>query len=280
MTTEAKTVQGAGAPNTDDGDKGKGNPSPNPDMTAAELAAAEKAAADKAAADKVAAEEAEAAARAASEAKEDDPEGEAELDTETWGTTGDEVGDSVLMLLQTSGVEPDVAKSRLYDAVKEGDQTKIVRDALVEKVGKVNANLILAGVENFVSKNAAKIAGIAKEVHSVAGGKEAWDKVAAWVSKNVPDDKRGELASMIDEGGAKARFAASEFLSMYNADEKNTSLGSTTRVDGDAKAPSNGRAIDRRTYAQELEKAHRNNASPAVLKEIQTARERGRKRGL
>lgn len=202
------------------------------------------------------------------------------LDTEKWGSTGDETGDSVLLLLQTSGVDPDVAKALLYDAVKDGDPTKIDRDALIEKVGKVNANLILAGIENFTNKQHARVAAIVTEVHSAVGGEANWTKVKAWIGTNVPEAKRTELAAMIDEGGAKAKFAATELLSLYNADEKNTSLGSTTRIEGDAKAPNSGRAIDRRTYAQELEKAHRNGAKPAVIAEIQAARERGRKRGL
>lgn len=207
-------------------------------------------------------------------------EPEQELDKEKWGTTGDETGDSVLSLLQNSGVDPDVAKSLLYDAVVAGDPTQIDRDALVEKVGKTNANLIMAGVENYVSRQKAEIAAVETEVHTVAGGKSNWTKVAEWSRSNVPQAERTELAAMIDKGGAQARFAAAELINRYNTDEKNTSINTTTRVVGDGKSPDTGRAINRRTYAEELDKAHRNKANPAVIKEIQAARERGRKRGL
>lgn len=223
--------------------------------------------------------EAEAKAAADALAAEADKAKET-LDTSKWTSTDDDVGDNVLLLLQTSGVEPDVAKSLLYDAVVAGDPTKIDRDSLVEKVGKVNASLILAGVENFIARNNAKSDAITATVHDAVGGKDNWTKVAEWSGKNIDADKRTELAVMIDAGGAQAKFAATELLNMYNADEKNTSLGSTTRIEGDAKAPDTGRAIDRRTYATELEKAHRNGANPAVIAEIQAARVRGRQRGL
>lgn len=223
-----------------------------------------------------------AAGDAAADADPDntDKGGTGELDTSVWGSTGDETGDAVLLKLQESGIDPDVAKSLLYDAVRAGDPTKIDRDALVEKVGKVNANLILAGIENFVAKQSANVAATTALVYEAAGGEGNWRKVAEWTSKNVSDADRAEFAKLIDAGGRQAQFAAAELVKLYNADEKNTSVGTKVRIEGDGKAPEGGRAIGRRQYAEELMKAHRKGASPAVLKEIQAARERGRKRGL
>lgn len=265
------------------------NPSPVDDPEAAARAASEA----RSEGQSHESDDPEALARAASEAREagqepgnpgeqvnETPEQSTELDTETWGTTGDEIGDSVLLLLQNSGVEVETAKALLYDAVVEGDPTKIDRDALVEKFGKAHANLILAGVENYVGKQQQLIAEVTSTVHKAAGSKENWTKVTTWANKSVPAETRNELAGMLDKGGEAARYAATRFVELYNADEKNTSLGTTTRIDGDAKAPNSGRAISRREYAEELQKAHRMGANPAVLKEIQAARERGRKRGL
>lgn len=205
---------------------------------------------------------------------------EAELDTEVWGSTGDETGDSVLFLLQQSGIEPDTAKALLFDAVRDGDPTKIDRDALIEKVGKATANLVMAGIENFVGKQAAKVAETTKIVFDAAGSPDAWKKVAEWSAKGLSDADREEFRSLIDKGGRSAQFAAAEMVKLYNADSSNTSLGKTVRLEGDGKAPDSGRAIGRREYADELMRAHARGASNAVIKEIQNARERGRKRGL
>lgn len=207
-------------------------------------------------------------------------EGEKELDTSVWGDTGDEVGNSVLQVMQNSGLSPEDAKALLYDPVQQGDPTKVDRDALVEKVGKANANLIIAGIENYVARSSKAAEETLSTVYDVAGSKEQWEKVAPWVKANIPEAERAEYAAMLDKGGAQARFAAQELVTKYNADPKNTAVGKKTTVEGDGKAPTQGRAITRVQYAEELEKAHRTGASQATIKEIQLARERGRKQGI
>ena len=205
-----------------------------------------------------------------------------ELDTTVWGSTGDEVGDSVLLVLQNSGIPVEDAKALIYDPLTEhGDPTKLDKDALIEKVGKANANLVMAGIENFVAKNNAKNEAVLKDVYEVAGGKENWDQVAPWAKEKLSEADRKDYADMLDAGGAKAKFAAQEIIRLYNADTNNTSIGKTTTLEGESAAGDQGEAITRVEYAERMDKLHRTGkASKAAIAEVQRARERGRKKGI
>lgn len=216
------------------------------------------------------------------EQQEEQPTEDAELDAEVWGTTGDEVGDSALALMQNSGMTPEDAKAILYDAVQAGDPSKIDRDSLIEKVGKAKANLILAGAENFIRRSQDRVATITQEVHGAVGGKDNWTAVQAWAQANVPKAELTEYARMIDAGGAQARFAASELAGKYNGDEKNTTLNANRAViTPDNKAAPSGKATTRAEYYAALEAAHKfGTPSEETLREINAARARGRANGI
>lgn len=210
-----------------------------------------------------------------------EPTGERPLDTETWGTTGDTAGDSVMTLLQNADVSVDDAKSLMFDAVQSGDVSKIDKAALIEKVGATKAELVLAGVENYLRRATDKAASLLADVHTAVGGKENWTSVAAWAKANVAADALGEYKTLIDAGGAQARFAAGELLSLYNAAETNTTISLTSSITPDASAAPNVRASTRAEYVKELQAAHKDpKSTPATFAAIQAARERGRKQNL
>lgn len=235
--------------------------------------AAEKAAADKAAADKVVADE---AAKKAAEAE------NAPLDTAVWGSTGDEVGDSVLELIQNAGLSIEETKALMFDAVKAGDPTKIDRDALIEKVGKAKATLILAGVQNFITGQQTRAKTILTEVHTTVGGEANWTQLTAWAKTAVPEAELAEYRDMIDAGGAKARFAAAELATKFNADPKNTTLSTarTTEIIGDGVAQTTTRATTRTQYVAELDAAHKRGAKPGEIADINAARAAGRAKNI
>lgn len=250
-------------------------PPPAPTPTDDEKALAAKEAEVKAAAE---ADEKAEAEKKAEDAKEATP-----LDEEVWGTTGDEVADSVLTMLQNADVTPDEAKALLFDAVKAGDVSQIDVKALEAKVGKTKATLIMAGVTNFVDKRTTDNAATLVDVHKAAGGEENWTKMAAWGKDNIPEADLSDYRGMIDKGGAQARFAVQEIAAKFNADESNTTLsGATTAaaLEGDGGVGKSARSTTRAEYVAELTKAHRGNATEAVLNEITAARHRGRAAGL
>jgi len=268
----------------DDANVIQGNPVPPapsnepPAPTAEEKAAADaKAAEDKDAADKIAAAEKAATDKAAQTEKENTP-----LNTDEWGSTGNDVADSVLTMLQNADVSPEEAKALLFDAVTAGDLSKIDLEGLEEKVGQTKATLIMAGVTTFVNDKNARNTQIVADIKEAAGGEENWTKMAAWAKGNLPDAELVEYRGMVDEGGAQARFAVAEIAAKYNADEANTSLttAGVAPIQGDGGVAGSARSISRADYVAELTKAHRNNASEAVLNEITAARHRGRAQGL
>lgn len=203
-----------------------------------------------------------------------------EFDTDVWGTTGDEAGDSVLQLLHESGVEVDTAKALLFDAVQAGKPEDIDRDALVEKVGKVKATLIMAGIENFVGKRSEATAKAVAAVHEAAGGKEAWETMLPWVSKAIPEEELSEYRDMIDAGGVKAKLAVGELVKRYNADPKNERL-SKKEVVGDNTVKAVEPGLTQRQYGDQLVALNRaGKATPEARAKLLAARNRGKKQGI
>ena len=234
----------------------------------------------KEAAEKAVKEEADAEAAAAGDGENEDDE-EKELDTSVWGDSGDEVGNSVLQTLQNSGVSTEEAKALLWDAVEAGDPTKVDRDALVEKVGKVKATLIMAGIENVTSRNNAKIAEVTKVANETAGGEANWKKASAWAVKNLGADELDELRNMLDKGGRQAKFAAGEIVARYNDDPKNTALtAGKGQVKPDGKGGNAVQPISRREYGEQLDKLHRRRGTPAEFAALKAQRQAGIKAGI
>lgn len=206
----------------------------------------------------------------------DKPDEDAALDADVWGSTGDDVGDSVLQLLQNSGTTPETAKALLWDAVKAGDATKIDRDALVEAVGKTKANLIMAGMENYVGKIAARTAEVTKVVNDEVGGKENWEAIRDWAKTALSDDDMADYADMIDKGGRKAALAARDLREQYEATGK--TLKEPTKgvtPSGKTSAPA-VEPLSRADYYTKVEALHKKGeATPDALNQLWKARERG-----
>lgn len=251
-----------------------------PPPTNAERAEAKAA---KEAAEKEAKEKADAAAAVADANSEDDlnADDDKELDTAVWGDAGDEVANSVLATLQNSGVTTDEAKALLWDAVEAGDPTKVDRDALVEKVGKDRATLIMAGIENVTSRNNARIEEVTTIANETAGSKENWSKATKWAVAKLPENELNELRDMLDKGGRQAKFAAGEIVARYNADPKNTELtAGKNQIKPDGKANTALKPITRREYGELLDKAHRTRAGEAAIQQLRARRELGKKQGI
>jgi len=220
-----------------------------------------------------------------------DPEKESEgdakpddkpLDTETWGDTGSDIGNSVLEVLQNSGLSTEDAKALLFDGVKAGDVSQIDAAALEAKVGKAASTIIMTGVKAFVAETAAKNEAIVADVYKAAGSQENWEVASQWAASNIPEDTLAEYRPMIDKGGAAARFAVQEIITAYNNDANNSSLATspTPRAEPTSASPPASAATTRAQYVAALEKAHRTGAKPAEIAAIQRSRELGRQQGI
>lgn len=217
------------------------------------------------------------------EPKDKPADDDAELDTTQWGDIdkSDEVTYSTLQLLQNSGVTPADAKAMLWDAVEAGDPTKIDRDALVEKVGKAKATLILAGVNAHIEDTSKRIRDVKAVVVEVAGSSENWDKVRQWAQKGIPAADLDEYRAMIDKGGKSAKFAAAEIVEKYNADAKNSSIGTKKAITPGTKPTGTKlEPLSRREYGLALDKAHNRRAKPAEIAQLRARRNLGIQQGI
>ncbi len=213
----------------------------------------------------------------AGKSKEESPK----FDESLWGTTGSEVGDSVLRLLNDGGVDPDQAKSLMYDAIQDGRPEDIDRDALVEKVGKDRATLIMAGVNNFVTTRANAQAAQVAAVYKAAGSRENWETMLPWVN-SLPAEQAAEYSGLIDQGGLQAKLAVQDLVVKYNADPKTKSLAATEIV-GDASAGAKGRVdgISQSEYGRQLLILNKRNiATPAALQDLKARRAAGKRAGI
>lgn len=279
----AGAAQGATEADMDPATQGGGNPAPaEPPKNKAEADAAQKA--EDTPEDTKEGETPEDDAADPDKQEDDDTsenDDDKPLDQDVWGTTGDEVGDNVLALLQNSGLSVDDAKSLMYDAVQGGDVTKIDRAALEARVGKRNASLIMAGTENFIHRNTKKAETILNEVHTSVGGKDNWDAVTSWARESLSEAELTGYRELIDAGGAKARFAAQDLANRFNGDSKNTTLNtSDAEITGDSRAASQSTALTKAQYIEAMTAADKRGATPTEIAEIRAARQRGRAKGI
>lgn len=203
-----------------------------------------------------------------------------ELDTDVWGDTQSDVGNSVLGMLQDSGISPDDAKVLLFDAIQAGDATKIDMDALTAKVGKNAATIIASGAKSYISENNAKQVSILSTVHDAAGGEANWNTARDWAKANMDAATLKEYIPLIDKGGASARFATAEVLAAYNASGENSTLAPAPRAEPTSVSPPASTATTRAEYVAALEKANRTRQGPKVIAAIQAARNLGRQQGI
>ena len=208
----------------------------------------------------------------------DTPE-EVVLDTTVWGSTGSEVGNSTLALLQDAGVDTDTAKALLYDAVQAGDITQIDAAALEAAVGKSRATLVMTGVKGYIAENNERVAETNKAVYEASGGEENWKTMIDWAKTNSVD--LTEYAPLIDAGGAQARFAVSEIQARFNGDVKNTPLTANVipRAEPSAIAAPAVQALTKAQYLPAIEAAYKS-GDQRKIDQVNQARQLGRKQGL
>ncbi len=199
---------------------------------------------------------------------------------DVWGSTGDDAGDSVLALLKDAGATPDTAKALLWDAVKEGDVTKIDRDALVEAVGKGNANLVMAGMENYVTKIQHRTKEVTEAVHNAVNGADNWAAIRSWAKETLSESEMVDYAEMIDKGGRQAKIAAKDLAEQY-VEAGNTLTQGTAVTPTGKPAPQTVTPLSRSDYFTAVEKLHKTGkADEASLNQLWKQRELGKAKGL
>lgn len=274
---------------------------------AAEAAAAEEAKTDeekeeeakaKEEADAKAKEEAEASETPEEKAKREEAEAasQKEVDEAEWMSTDNKQFNASLNLMKAAGMKPAEAAELFDEAAQTGDLSKVDREALVEKVGEDQAELIMAGFTNYVETEGQAILQRITKVHEAVGGTENFQKMSVWARGKAKGDTEfrntvSAITDMMNSGNEyQADLAAKDFLRMYNADSGNSSITPTAvtkEVDVTAAktspAKSTATPITAREFADKTDtimRTMRGADQAAALKALSADRAAGRKKGI
>lgn len=271
-----------------------------PEEKAAEAKAATEAAdaAAKVIADKAAADAAELAKKKAAETPEETAEREAaekkkaESDKQ-WMTTDSKEFNASLNLMKAAGMTAEKAAELFDGAAQTGDLSKVDQAALIAEVGEDNATLIMAGFTSYVETDGTAVLERLKTVQDSVGGSDNWATMTKWAKAKAKGDDtfRGSIESITgmlnSDDPLQSKLAATEFLSMYNADVTNSTLTSTETVDvlNKATVPATPATtpMTAREYADgvgEAQRGLRGAEQAARLKELSANRAAGRSKGI
>lgn len=170
--------------------------------------------------------------------------------------TGNEFVDGLL----TEFKENDVDVDKLFgDYLETGNEESIDLAYLEEKVGKLAAQGLIAGVRAEASKLEQESTEAATAIYEAVGGEQVWQGILDWISSGESGlTKEGGEAynKMLSEGGVQAELAAKELSKMYQQSPGFTQDANLTTADQVAQ-PKGIEPISRAEYSQELDKAVR-----------------------
>ena len=191
-----------------------------------------------------------------------------ETDYDSWGETGTDVGNSVITVLQESGLPADKAKALLYDAVQAGDPSKIDEAALAEAMGSAaQARIVVSGVKSHIKEIADKAESIKQSLYGVVGSEDNWKTLSAWARENLSETDLADYIEMVGQGGRKATLAVRDLMEQYE-EAGNTSFDTSTVTPKTAKKTKSSIVpLSRREYYDQMELAARQGKLTPSLKE-------------
>lgn len=203
-----------------------------------------------------------------SEDTEQDNEDTGSTDYESWGETGTDVGNSVITVLEESGLAADKAKALLYDAVQAGDPSKIDEAALAEAMGSAaQARIVVSGIKSHIKEIADRAESIKQSLYGVVGSEDNWKTLSTWARENLSENDLADYIEMVGQGGRKATLAVRDLMEQYE-EAGNTSFDTSTVTPKTAKkTKSTVVPLSRREYYDQMELAARQGKLTPSLKE-------------
>lgn len=143
----------------------------------------------------------------------------------------------VVDLLKDAGITATQAQDIFKDAVASLDINKVDWKSLQDKHGNAKTAALKLAVETYYVKAQARVQANVNEVHATVGGKDNWAVVSAWAVNAAKTDaafktKLEDYNKLFDMSPMAAKFAATELVTAFNADKRNTTLNTTTLVAG------------------------------------------------
>ena len=129
--------------------------------------------------------------------------------------TGNAYVDDLLVEFKSNDVDVD----KLFgDYLETGNEESIDFKYLEEKVGKLAAQGLIAGVRAEGEKLDAAAEAESKVIYEAAGGEQAWEAILKWIGSGESGLSKvgGEAYNkMLSEGGVQAELAVKELSKMY-----------------------------------------------------------------
>lgn len=211
---------------------------------------------------------------------------------ENYIQTGNEHADAAIDLMKAAGIKPIEANEIFKDAVKDGDLSKVRWDLLEARLGAAQAKLVKAGVEAYYEGEYKTQTATRDKAFEIVGGEANWGKLKAWVNAKEKNDpafkaKVDNARKAIELGGDAAEEAVNRLKKLYEADPKNSGLGTKKVADNKGnKAPSpqgDIKPLSRSEYFQEkqkLNKQYRGAIPDALVSQLRARRQAGMDAGI
>lgn len=194
------------------------------------------------------------------------PDVEAPNEDATFESTGNEFLDSMLTDFTAAEVDTD----RLFNKFAETNNEADIDVAyLEEKVGKLAATGILAGLRAENDKLEAYVAEESKKIYDAAGGESVWNQIVEWIGSGesgLTKEGGASYNAMLGAGGVQAELAARELSNMFQQSPGFTQSGVT--IQGDQTAQQTGiEQISQADYISQLDVIVRKEGeySPAAM---------------
>lgn len=170
--------------------------------------------------------------------------------------TGNEFVDNLIGELQKNEVDID----KLFgDYLETGNEESIDLAYLEEKVGKLAAQGLIAGVKAENTKLETESAKQAELIYNAVGGEDMWKSIIDWIGSGESGLTREgavEYNKMLDAGGVQAELAAQELVKMFKQSPGFTQDAQLQQGDQVAQ-PAQLEPISRIEYVEELDKVVR-----------------------
>lgn len=171
-------------------------------------------------------------------------------------STGNEFIDGILTEFKQNDVDID----KLFgDYLETGNEESIDLAYLEEKVGKLAAQGLIAGVRAEATKIEQASDAAAKTIYDAAGGEQMWQGILDWIASGDSGlTKEGGEAynRMLAEGGVQAELAAKALSDMFKQSPGFTQNADLQQADQVAQ-PQGIEPISRADYVAQLDKVVR-----------------------
>ena len=163
---------------------------------------------------------------------------------------------SAQTILDKAGLDSASVVKRIEDA--NGIVSPELRAEIAGKLGEAETTVLLNGLATELGNVESAQKKEADVIYDIVGGKESWDKLAAWTAtaeSGLSEEAANDYNAMLAQGGVQAQLAAKALMEEYMASPGFEKPATLIDGDGTPEAHSTVESISRREYTKEKKKA-------------------------